>query len=220
MSRKHQERITEFWSSIGHSYDQHPGNVVAPESQEYAAWVEAVRTLLPSRPCDVLDVGTGTGFLAFITASLGHRVTAIDLADGMLAVARAEADRRALHPRLVCGDAVAPEFPDASFDVVSSRHLLCTLLEPETAFSNWRRLLRPGGYVLAFDALWPGLPSKSEDPDGFFETFYTPEVRAAIPAMNVSRPDSLVEMFRKVGFVDASATSVMSMFAIVARNAF
>jgi hypothetical protein len=83
-----QERITEFWASIGPYYNQDPKNVVAPDTTEYAAWVEAVSALLPSEPSDVLDVGTGTGFLAFIVAALGHRVTGIDLAEGMLAVAQ------------------------------------------------------------------------------------------------------------------------------------
>jgi 2-polyprenyl-3-methyl-5-hydroxy-6-metoxy-1,4-benzoquinol methylase len=34
-------------------------------------------------PMDILDVGTGTGFLALLLAELGHRVVAIDLADAM-----------------------------------------------------------------------------------------------------------------------------------------
>jgi ubiquinone/menaquinone biosynthesis C-methylase UbiE len=214
-----QARITEFWSSIGQHYNQDPENVVAPDTDEYAAWVEAVRVLLPREPCDVLDVGTGTGFLAFIAASLGHRVTGVDLAEGMLVVARAEAARRGLRPRLLTGDAVAPDFPDASFDVVTNRHLLWTLLEPETAFANWRRLLRPGGYILAFDGLWAGMPTSSDDRDGYFERFYTPEVRVAIPAMHIDSMDVFVKMFLGAGFAHASARPTMSKFAIVAQTA-
>ncbi len=212
-----QTRITEFWNSIGQYYNQDPENVVAPDTHEYAAWVEVVRELLPSEPSDVLDVGTGTGFLAFIAVSLGHRVVGIDLAEGMLAVAREEADRRGLHPRFLTGDAVAPDFPEASFDVVTNRHLLWTLLEPETAFGNWRRLLRPGGYILAFDGVWPGMPSASEDQEGCFERFYSPEVRAAIPAMHLKSMAPLTEMFRSAGFARASIRSAMSKFAIIAR---
>ena len=219
MSRTNkQERITEFWGSIGPYYNQDPENVVAPDTTEYAAWVEAVSALLPSEPSNVLDVGTGTGFLAFIVASLGHRVTGIDLAEGMLAVAREEADHRGLHPRFLTGDAVAPDFPDGSFDVVTNRHLLWTLLEPETAFGNWRRLLRPGGYVLAFDSVWPGLPSSAEDREGYFERFYSVEVRAAIPAMHINTMDPLIEMFRGAGFARASARPMMSKFAIIAQT--
>jgi ubiquinone/menaquinone biosynthesis C-methylase UbiE len=163
-------------------------------------------------------VAAGTGFLAFIAASLGHRVTSVDLAEGMLAVARAEADRRGLRPRLITGDAVAPDFPDASFDVVTNRHLLWTLLEPEESFANWRRLLRPGGYILAFDGLWPGMPTSSDERNGYFERFHTTEVRAAIPGMHIDSMDALVEMFRGAGFTPASAKPTMSKFATVART--
>lgn len=214
-----QERITEFWSSIGQYYNQDPENVVAPDTDEYVAWVEAVRNLLPGEPCDVLDVGTGTGFLAMIISSLGHRVTGIDLAEGMLAVARVDADSRGIHPRFVIGDAVAPDFPDSSFDVIMSRHLLWTLLEPETAFTNWRRLLRPGGYVVALDSVWQGMPQDSDEREGFFERFYTSEVQAAIPGMHIDHIDQLVEMFSHAGFADVFATPTLSKFAIVARTA-
>jgi hypothetical protein len=96
--------------------------------------------------------------------------------------------------------------------------LLWTLLEPETAFGNWRRLLRPGGYVLAFDGVWPGLPSSSEDGEGYFERFYSVEVRAAIPAMHINTMDPLIEMFRVAGFARASARPTMSKFAITAHT--
>jgi ubiquinone/menaquinone biosynthesis C-methylase UbiE len=90
-----QEHITAFW------------NVVAP-------WIEAVRRALPESPSDVLDVATGTGFLALIMTGLGHRVTGIDLAPQMLEEARASATRRGLAVRLLPGDAVAPDFADES----------------------------------------------------------------------------------------------------------
>jgi protein-L-isoaspartate O-methyltransferase len=60
------------------------------------AWVPAIERLLPPPPADVLDIGTGTGFVAFIASSLGHRVTGLDLSAAMLAEARMEAGRRGL----------------------------------------------------------------------------------------------------------------------------
>ena len=80
------------------------------------------------------------------------------------------------------------------------------------------RLLRPGGYVLAFDGVWPGLPSSSEDREGYFERFYSVEVRAAIPAMHINTMDPLIEMFRGTGFARASALPTMSKFAIIAQT--
>lgn len=212
-----QERITAFWNSIGQHYNQDPANVVAPDSVEYAEWVDALQALLPQEPCDIIDVGTGTGFMAFIAASFGHRVTGLDLAEGMLAVAREEAAHRGLNPRFVIGDAVAPAFPDASFDLVINRHLLWTLLEPQTAFANWRRMLRSGGYVVAIDGVWRGTPAESDDRESYFERFYTDQVRAAIPAMHIDNVEPLVGMFRRAGFADVSVKETLSMFAIVAR---
>lgn len=38
---------------------------------DYAKWVQAHRSVLPTSPTRVLDVGTGTGFVARIAAELG-----------------------------------------------------------------------------------------------------------------------------------------------------
>src|SRR5438552_12305750 len=103
-----------------------------------AEWVKSLRLVLPERPGDVLDLATGSGFLALIAAGLGHRVTAVDLAGRMLDVARAAAEARGLDVVFLHGDAVAPDFPDGSFDVVTCRHLLWTLRDADTAARNWR----------------------------------------------------------------------------------
>ncbi len=214
-----QERITGFWSRVASEYEAHPGNVVALGTPQYGAWVEALRSALPPPPSDVLDVGAGTGFLSMIAAGLGHRVTAVDLAEPMLDVARAEAHRRALELRFHVGDAVAPPFPPQSFDAVTSRHLLWTLREPERAFANWHALLRPGGRVIAMDALWfsdddPEPPSddqpappEDEEP-GIFEQHYTAETKAVLPVIHAREWAPLIAMFEHSAFVDVTATPI------------
>jgi ubiquinone/menaquinone biosynthesis C-methylase UbiE len=201
-----QQHITSFWSTIAPGYEDHRGNVVAPGTREYDAWVAAVGEALPDAPADVLDVGTGTGFLALIEASLGHTVTGIDLAEGMLDVARAKAKAVGSTMRLQVGDAVAPPFPDASFDVVSSRHVLWTLREPEVAFANWRRLLRPGGRVVAFDGLWfdqdDDGPDEAAEPN-IFDRHYSKDTRAVLPIMRMTEPSPLTGMFLRAGFAAA-----------------
>src|SRR6516162_7207246 len=93
---KVQKSITAFWSTIASGYEAHPGNVPVLDSEEYSEWVKALAGFLSPGPSDVLDVATGTGFVAMIAARLGHHVTAIDLSEPMLEVARAEAQRREL----------------------------------------------------------------------------------------------------------------------------
>ncbi len=214
-----QSRISEFWSTISSGYEAHGGNVAAPGSAEYGAWVEAVESALPAPPANVLDVGTGTGFLSILIASLGHRVSAIDLADGMIDQVRENARLRGVPLSITKGDAVAPPFPEHSFDAVTSRHLLWTLREPETAFRNWRRLLRPGGRVVAFDALWFPEEPQTEEPDskqeapGLFDRHYTRETRAALPVMGFRSTEPLAELFRAAGFARVTISDLTAVHA-------
>lgn len=159
-----QRQITAFWDTVAAQYDA-PAykNVASPGSREYDNWSDAVRPLLPARPSDVLDVGTGTGFLAGIAARLGHNVTAIDLSTGMLDAATLRATGPAI--AFAAADAVNPPFPARSFDAVISRSLIWTLREPATAFRNWHRLLRPGGRILAIYGLAPAEPHDAPDAD-------------------------------------------------------
>jgi len=80
-----QESITTFWSTVAPFYNADPSNVPRLGSVEYEAWIRAIERLLPTPPADVLDIGTGTGFVALIASQLGHRAIGLDLSAAMLA---------------------------------------------------------------------------------------------------------------------------------------
>ncbi|MFN8632963.1 MAG: class I SAM-dependent methyltransferase [Chloroflexota bacterium] len=157
-----QGAITEYWNHRGAVYDAQPGHGIHGQA-ERDAWLSELRVLLPTPPADVLDVGTGTGFLAQLIAELGHRATGVDLSEGMLGEARAKAaalpDER--RPALLVGDAHDPPLPPASQDAIVSRHVLWTLRDPALALKNWSALLRPGGLLVIIDGLW----WQDSDPD-------------------------------------------------------
>lgn len=198
-----QTRITEFWSTVASGYDAHGGNVAAYGSPGYRQWVDALAAALPDPPADVLDVATGTGYLALAAASLGHRVTAIDLAPGMLEELAANASDRGLTVDARLADAVHPDLPPATFDVVTSRHFLWTLRDPATAMANWRRLLRPGGRLLAVDGFWFTTPTADAPP--LFTEHYTADTRNALPFMHLDDPGPILAALTAAGFTDASA---------------
>jgi SAM-dependent methyltransferase len=212
-----QRRISGFWSMVAPGYEAHEGNVLADGTTAYAGWLEEVRSLLPATPCDVLDVGCGTGFMTRTAAALGHRVTGIDLAEGMVEVARHEAANRGLRVAFRLGDAVAPPFEPRSWDVVASRHVLWTLREPEVAFANWHRLLRAGGRVVAIDGSWfsrPQEPGEDEDAEqGPFEQHYDAATQAALPLMHAAGMEPVLDALRAAGFerVEAHRLSVATM---------
>lgn len=116
-------------------------------------WLHEIERFLPEgRKLDILDVGTGTGFFAVLLAQQGHRVEGIDLTPAMLEEARRLAKQRNLEITFREMDAQNLAYPDCTFDVVISRNLTWTLPDPESAYAEWFRVLKPGGVLLNFDA--------------------------------------------------------------------
>ena len=96
----------------------------------------------------VLDVGCGGGLLAEALARAGAQVTAIDLAPGMIEVARLHALEQKLEIdyRVVAAEAVAVADP-AGFDVVTCMEMLEHVPEPEKMVATLASLVKPGGAV-------------------------------------------------------------------------
>ena len=201
-TNQYQKEIIAHWNGRSREYDSRPHHGLQSQ-REKEVWLEALRSLLPQAPADVLDVGTGTGFLALLLAELGYRVVGIDLAPDMLEIAQSKCTNE-ITPRFELGDAAAPSFPDSSFDVIISRHLLWTLLDPVRAFCNWHRLLRPGGRVIAIDSLNPS-PRQPQ------LTTYSEEVLKALPLRHPGKPDPALELFKATGFTDARAERLKSI---------
>jgi SAM-dependent methyltransferase len=214
MSGDPQERITACWATASGSYDAQPGHGITREG-ERDAWQAMLRTVLPPAPADVLDVGTGTGFMAIRAHELGHRVTAVDLSDDMLAVARRAAAAMDGAPSFSVGDAIAPAFPSGSFDAVMNRHLLWTLTDPAMALRNWHALLRPGGVLVVIDGIWShddddakdAAPDEHEQEEESHagEDFYTPEVLARLPLTQATSVDEVVRVIEEAGFGEVRA---------------
>jgi ubiquinone/menaquinone biosynthesis C-methylase UbiE len=103
---------------------------------------------------DILDVGTGPGFFACILSEEGHRVTGIDASDGMLERARANAAALGVQPVFLKMDINELDYPDEAFDAIVLRNVSWTLQYPERVYTEFKRLLRPGGVLLVYDANW------------------------------------------------------------------
>ena len=100
----------------------------------------------------VLDVGSGTGALAFTVAEAfpSARVTGIDPSSAY--VRAAESRMQANRIRFLVGDAQVLELPDALFDKTLSLLALNFVPDPARAVREMKRVTRPGGVVSA--AVW------------------------------------------------------------------
>ncbi|WP_282700137.1 class I SAM-dependent methyltransferase [Streptomyces sp. CC219B] len=199
-----QEPITSYWSGHGPDYDAHPTSRLHM-GEAAQRWQQVWASALPQAPADVLDVGTGTGQVAVHLWQLGHRVTGVDLAEGMLDLARAKAAELDDPPVFRVGDAVRPPLPAASFDAVTARYLLWTLREPVQALRNWHELLRPGGHLAVVDGLWfaNGIDTSRDTPDrAVFRSAYRPHVVQALTLAESADPQDFAAAVRDAGFVD------------------
>ena len=102
----------------------------------------------------VLDVGTRPGFFAIILAELGYQGTVVDYTASMLEEARHNAGALAKHIHFQQMNAEDLCFQTASFDVLVTRNVAWNLHDPEKAYAQWMRVLKPGGLLLNFDANW------------------------------------------------------------------
>lgn len=107
-----------------------------------------------SEKMKILDVGTGPGFFAIIMAQAGHDVTAVDCTQAMLDEAKSNGDRYAVKADFILSDTQKLPFPDNSFDLVISRNVAWTIIDAESAYREWKRVLKSNGKVLIFDANW------------------------------------------------------------------
>jgi len=201
-----QDQVTAFWSMVAPDYEAHRGNVPCWSSALYDRWVGILDLELGRGPSNVLDLGTGTGFVALILAELGHLVTAIDLSAEMLAEARKAAAGRSV-VRFELGDAVEPVMPAGSFDAVVNRHLLWTLREPVRAMSRWRDVLCPSGVLLCFDGFWFGPAPSDEEPEPFAR-YYTTSTRSALPFMHSTSPEPIIGAMEEAGFAKVTFRSL------------
>ncbi|MDZ5449998.1 class I SAM-dependent methyltransferase [Labrys sp. ZIDIC5] len=146
------EEIRDYWSKRSETFDRAFGHHI-PEGPEFEAWAGAIRDHLGTEPLRVLDLACGTGEITKLLLALGHDVTALDFSEAMLAVARRKhAGRQRLRFRL--GDAENTMEPENAYDAIVCRHLVWTLTEPQKAFADWHRVLKPGGRLLFFDGDW------------------------------------------------------------------
>ena len=146
-----EQRVKDYWTQRSHDFGTVRKNEL--ENEMGQRWLFEIERFLPEGgSLDILDVGTGTGFFAVLLAQQGHRVEGIDLTPAMLEEARRLAKQRNLDITFREMDAQNLAYPDDTFDVVISRNLTWTLPDPQRAYAEWFRVLKPGGVLLNFDA--------------------------------------------------------------------
>lgn len=99
---------------------------------------------------DVLEVGTGSGYLAALLASLGHHVYSVDIFPDFIDQARTSLERHGIsNVTLETGDAANGWDRHGPYDVIAVTGSLPVLPE------SFRTALRPGGRLFAVVGVSP-----------------------------------------------------------------
>lgn len=188
------ELVRRHWDGRAADFDEAPEHGIH-SAEQHDRWLSVLRRWTDDEPRRVLDVGCGTGVVALLLAELGHDVTGVDAAPGMIERARRKALARGVAVELFMGDATALGLGDDAFEVLVERHLLWTLPAPRAAVDEWRRVVEPGGRIVLFEGRWD-----HGEPRGEYA-----EVHDELPMYDGRRAAELREFLATAGLVDVAA---------------
>jgi SAM-dependent methyltransferase len=209
------QNVAAHWGRRAAHFDADFGHSIRTP-QERAAWDRVFALALGGRAgLDALDVGCGTGFLSLELAARGHRVTGIDFAPAMLALAKDKAASAGVAIRFEEADAENLPFDRASFDLVITRHVLWTLPHPEAAISEWMRVLRPGGRLAVIDGHSLVAPGEEQAASARRSPEYAP-IGDQLPFLMGKPLEDIEALFRAKGLVAVGSDPLADV--IMAQN--
>ncbi|MCR5157130.1 MAG: class I SAM-dependent methyltransferase [Butyrivibrio sp.] len=155
MSEEMMKQIISYWSQRAYTYSKLNEEELGWGMDE--RWLYSMESLFPDKPREetrVLDIGTGPGFFAILLAKAGYFPDAVDCTPNMLIEAKKNAGQYANNISFGLMNADSLEFDDNTFDVIVNRNLTWNLDNPCRCYEEWRRVLKPGGKLIVFDANW------------------------------------------------------------------
>lgn len=153
-----------------------------------------LEALAPEPEEHVVDIGCGPGFYAADLLARGTAVTAVDPAPAM----REMTSRRAPETTVVDGSATALPLGDASVDRALSVQVLEYVQDVAAALAEARRVLRPGGRLVAWDIDWTTLSLHALDAGRSRRVLDAWDTHLVHPAL----PRTLGSQMRGAGFAD------------------
>jgi ubiquinone/menaquinone biosynthesis C-methylase UbiE len=142
--------VSAALTDVGHVREQYASEENLAKRR--SVWVDdgvrpvepALEAIRRARPARVLDIGCGQGWLAKrIAAEIDAAVVAADASPRMAELAAAPG------VEAVVADAQALPFTDGEFDCVVAAWMLYHVADLDRAFSEFARVLRPGGLFVA-----------------------------------------------------------------------
>lgn len=208
-------QMTDYWSKRAVDF----GVLRMKEftGKMHERWMAEFRKYIPmDRPLRILDLGTGTGFFAFLLGMEGHTVTGIDLTEDMISQAKSSAEILGISADFLVMDAEAPAFAPGIFDALVTRNLTWGLPHLREAYRNWYALLKPGGILINFDADYCREKQPESLPENHAHKGIAPEMRLeyehfkdALRPVQQPRPAWDAALLKEAGFQNITVDTVV-----------
>lgn len=151
------EQVERMFDNIAHSYDllNHTLSLGIDRRWRYAA----IDALAPYSPQKILDVATGTGDFALLSALRLHPqyLLGVDLSEGMLNVARTKTEKAGLTGiiHFKKEDCLNLSLATDSFDAITVAYGIRNFEDLDRGLSEMRRVLKPGGHLVIIELTAP-----------------------------------------------------------------
>lgn len=120
---------------------------------------KAIRQLEPHHPQRILDIATGTGDFAILTARLLHpkQLIAADISEGMMDVGRKKVEEEGLSDiiQFAKEDCMSLTLADESFDAVTAAFGIRNFADLDQGLREMCRVLKSGGHVSIVELTHP-----------------------------------------------------------------
>jgi len=136
-------RKEKYWSKFADNFDEEQTYILGGAVQQ----VILEKLSGESDLGELIELGCGAGFYTKVLAANASRVTATDLSDEMLAVARKKLKDRK-NVVVEKADCEKTDFPDGKFDSVFMANLVHIIENPSITLRESYRILMDGGLLL------------------------------------------------------------------------
>jgi ubiquinone/menaquinone biosynthesis C-methylase UbiE len=188
-------KIGAYWDKRSSTFD------AEHDTEDGGAWEAVMEKILgKDRRKTVVDLGTGTGFLANMTARMGYPSIGVDVALEMMRLAVVHATETASNAVFIKANVLELPFMDNTVDFIVNSRLLWTMLAPDLCVKEWLRILKPGGRLFCFNRMKEGVGLVSNSGNPVYED---EDVRGLLAIRN-ARMEELTGLLERNGMLQVS----------------